>query len=106
MCLAGLINALEISKKDISTIKLVLNGAGAAGIACIKLMTNYGVKKENVIVCDTKGVIYKGRQAGMNEQKEEFAAETEKRTLEEALQGADVFVGVSSAGALKPEYLD
>ena len=106
MCLAGLINALEISKKDIGTIKLVLNGAGAAGIACIKLMTNYGVKKENVIVCDTKGVIYKGRQAGMNEQKEEFAAETEKRTLEEALQGADVFVGVSSAGALKPEYLD
>ena len=67
MCLAGLINALEISKKDIGTIKLVLNGAGAAGIACIKLMTNYGVKKENVIVCDTKGVIYKGRQAGMNE---------------------------------------
>ena len=86
-------------------IKLVLNGAGAAGIACIRLMTNYGVKKENVIVCDTKGVIFKGRTAGMNEHKEEFASETEARTLEEALEGADVFVGVSSAGALKQEYL-
>jgi len=82
-----------------------LNGAGAAGISCIKLMTNYGVKKENVIMCDTQGVIYKGRTVGMNPHKAEFAAETSKRTLEEALQGADVFVGVSSAGALKPEYL-
>jgi len=64
-------------------------------------MTTYGIRKENIIVCDTRGVVYKGRTAGMNPQKEEFAAETEKRTLEEALQGADVFVGVSSAGALK-----
>ena len=64
-------------------------------------MTTYGVKKENVLVCDTRGVIYKGRTAGMNPQKEEFAVETEKRTLEEALRGADVFVGVSAAGALK-----
>jgi len=83
----------------------VLNGAGAAGIACVRLMTTYGVRKENVIVCDTQGVIFKGRTAGMNEHKEEFANDTTKRTLEEALQGADVFVGVSSAGALKPEYL-
>lgn len=82
-----------------------MNGAGAAGIACVRLMTNYGVKKENVIVCDTRGVIYKGRTAGMSPQKEEFANETEKRTLQEALDGADVFVGVSAAGALKPEYL-
>ena len=66
-------------------VKLVLNGAGAAGIACIKLMTSYGVQKQNVIVCDTKGVIYMGRQEGMNPQKAEFAAETDKRTLEEAL---------------------
>ena len=100
-----MINALEIAQKDIGDIKLVLNGAGAAGIACIRLMTNYGVKKENVLVCDTKGVIYKGRTEGMNPQKEEFAVETDRRTLEEALDGADVFVGVSSAGALKPEYL-
>ena len=83
----------------------MLNGAGAAGIACIKLMTNYGIKKENVKVCDTRGVIYKGRTAGMNAQKEEFAVETEARTLEDALAGADVFIGVSAAGALKGEYL-
>ena len=64
-------------------------------------MTAYGVKKENVLVCDTRGVIYKGRTVAMNEHKAEFAAQTEARTLEEALVGADVFVGVSSAGALK-----
>ena len=85
VCLAGLINALKITNKDISTVKLVLNGAGAAGIACVRLMNNYGLKKENIIVCDTRGVIYKGRTEGMNEYKEEFAAETPKRTLEEAL---------------------
>jgi len=105
VCLAGLINALKIANKQIGDIKLVLNGAGAAGIACVRLMSTYGVKKENIIVCDTKGVIFKGRTAGMNEHKEEFANDTTKRTLEEALQGADVFVGVSSAGALKAEYL-
>lgn len=66
MCLAGLINAVEIAGKDITTIKLVLNGAGAAGIACIRLMTTYGVRKENVLVCDTRGVVYKGREEGMN----------------------------------------
>ena len=58
MCLAGLINALQISGKNIETVKVVLNGAGAAGIACVKLMTSYGIKKENVIACDTRGVIY------------------------------------------------
>ena len=105
VCLAGLINAASIAGKDIATLKLVLNGAGAAGIACIRLMTTYGVKKENVIVCDTRGVVYKGRTAGMNPQKEEFAVETDRRTLAEALNGADVFVGVSAAGALKAEFL-
>ena len=85
VCLAGLINALKITNKDINTVKLVLNGAGAAGIACVRLMNNYGLKKENIIVCDTRGVIYKGRTEGTNEYKEEFAAETPKRTLEEAL---------------------
>ena len=96
-----MINALEITGRDIKNTKVVLNGAGAAGIACIKLMTTYGIKKENVKVCDTRGVIYKGRTAGMNKQKEEFAVETDARTLEDALNGADVFVGVSAAGALK-----
>ena len=105
MCLAGLINALKIAEKDISAVKVVLNGAGAAGIACVRLMCSYGVRKENVIMCDTKGVIFKGRTEGMSAQKEEFANDTPKRTLAEALEGADVFVGVSAAGALKPEYL-
>jgi len=105
VCLAGLINAVKIADKNIEDVKVVLNGAGAAGMACIRLMNVYGVKKENTIVCDSKGVIYKGRTIGMNEYKEEFAAETDKRTLAEALVGADVFVGVSAAGALKPEYL-
>lgn len=105
VCLAGLINALKITGRSIETTKLVLNGAGAAGIACIRLMHTYGLKKENIIVCDTRGVIYKGRTAGMNPEKEEFACETERRTLEEALTDADVFVGVSVGGALKKEYL-
>jgi len=86
-------------------VKIVLNGAGAAGIACLKLMHGYGVKKENIIACDTRGIIYKGRAAGMNPYKELFANDTEKRTLKEALDGADVFIGVSAAGALKEEYL-
>jgi len=105
VCLAGLISALKITDRKIEDVKLVLNGAGAAGIACIKLMHSYGLKKENIIMCDTRGVIYKGRGAGMTEQKEEFAAETDRRTLEQALEGADVFVGVSAGGALKPEFL-
>ena len=81
VCLAGLISALEITGRLPTTTKVVLNGAGAAGIASIKLMCNYGVKKENIIVCDTRGVIYKGRKSGMNRYKEEFAAETDVRTL-------------------------
>ena len=105
VCLAGLINATDIAGKQIDQIKIVLNGAGSAGIACLRLMITYGVRVENVIVCDTRGVIYKGRTEGMNEQKEEFANETDRRTLGEALNGADVFIGVSAAGALKAEFL-
>ena len=105
VCLSGLINACHTSKREVKDCKVVLNGAGAAGIAIIKLMARYGVPKENITICDTKGVVYKGRTAGMNQWKEEFAVETEKRTLEEALDGADVFVGVSAAGALKKEWV-
>ena len=75
VCLAGLINALEISKKNIHDIKVVVNGAGAAGIACMKLIQNYGAKKENCYVCDTNGVIFKGRKEGMNSFKEQLANE-------------------------------
>ena len=106
VCLAGLINALDISGKRIEDCKIVLNGAGAAGIACLRLINEYGAKKENIICCDTKGVIYKSRPVGMNEWKEEFAnCNTKARTLSEALEGADVFIGVSAGGALKPECL-
>ena len=105
VCLAGLINAMQITERKPETTRVVLNGAGAAGIACIKLMCSYGISKENVKVCDTRGVIYKGRKEGMNKQKEEFAVKTFARTLKDALVGADVFIGVSAAGALKEEYL-
>jgi malate dehydrogenase (oxaloacetate-decarboxylating)(NADP+) len=105
VCLAGLINAVHLSSKDFANIKIVLNGAGAAGLACLKLMVKYGVKQENIIACDTKGVIYKGRKEGMTKWKEEFASLTEARNLEQALKGADCFIGVSDAGALKPEWL-
>jgi malate dehydrogenase (oxaloacetate-decarboxylating)(NADP+) len=92
---AALLNACEITGKDISKIKVVFNGAGASANACANLHIRLGVTKENILMCDTKGVIYKGRTEGMNEFKAEFAAETKCRTLSEALEGADVFVGLS-----------
>jgi len=106
VCLAGLINALEISEKKIEDIKIVCNGAGAAGIACMKLMLAYGAKQENLWLCDTRGVIYKGRTAGMNEFKEEMAnPDDSKKTLAEACVGADVLVGVSAAGAFTEDIV-
>jgi malate dehydrogenase (oxaloacetate-decarboxylating)(NADP+) len=97
---AALLNALELVGKDIKDVRAVFNGAGAAGIACAKLYLRLGVKKENLIMCDTKGVIYKGREDGMNPHKAEFAAHTNARTLADAMKGADVFVGVSVKGAV------
>lgn len=105
VCLAGLINALEITHKKIEDVIIVVNGAGAAGVACLKLMITYGAKPEHCMMVDTQGVIYKGRTNGMNKWKEELACDTPKRTLTEALDGADVFIGVSAAGALKTEML-
>jgi malate dehydrogenase (oxaloacetate-decarboxylating)(NADP+) len=105
ICLAGLINAVELTGKKISDLKVVVNGAGAAGIACLKLIQNYGAKKENCLMVDTKGVIYKGRTDGMNKWKLELAVDTPKRTLLEAVSGSDVFIGVSVKGALTPEML-
>lgn len=102
---AGMINALEIVGKDIHKVKIVVNGAGAAGIACANLAVTMGIDKNNVILCDTKGVIYKGRTEGMNEYKERLAAETTARTLEDAMVGADIFFGVSAKGALTGEML-
>ncbi|SMH44889.1 NADP-dependent malic enzyme [Maritimibacter sp. HL-12] len=97
---AGLLNALELSGKKIEDVKIVLNGAGAAGIACIELIKRMGGRHENCIVCDTKGVIYQGRTDGMNQWKSAHAVNTDLRTLEEAMEGADVFLGVSVKGAV------
>ncbi len=102
---AALMNAMEVTGKKIGDIKMVVNGAGAAGIACVKLYCRLGINKDNIIMCDSKGVIYKGRAEGMNPYKEEFAVDTKARTLAEAMNGADLFLGLSVAGALKPEML-
>ena len=99
---AGLINALAITGRDMKTTRLVCNGAGAAGIACIELIKSMGFAPENVILCDTKGVVYQGREDGMNQWKSAHAAKTDARTLAEALDGADVFFGLSAKGALTP----
>lgn len=100
---AGLVNGLELTGKKIDEIKLVVNGAGAAAIACTSLLRSMGVK--NITMCDSKGVIYKGRAAGMNPYKEQFAAETDARTLADAVKGADVFLGLSVKGALTGEMV-
>lgn len=105
ICLAGLINAVELTGRKFSDIKVVVNGAGAAGIACLKLVKSYGAKDENCLMVDTKGVIFKGRKENMNKWKEEQAVDTDKRTLEEALTGADVFIGVSVKGALTQDLV-
>ncbi|GHD15769.1 NADP-dependent malic enzyme [Tianweitania populi] len=99
---AGLINALAITGRDMKSAKLVCNGAGAAGIACIELVKSLGFTPENVILCDTKGVVYQGRTEGMNQWKSAHAVPTDKRTLAEALDGADIFFGLSAKGALTP----
>jgi malate dehydrogenase (oxaloacetate-decarboxylating)(NADP+) len=102
---AGMVNAVEIVGKKIEDCKIVVNGAGAAGIACANLAITMGIDKNNVILCDTKGVIYKGRTEGMNVYKERLAAETDARTLEEAMVDSDIFFGVSAKGALTAEML-
>jgi malate dehydrogenase (oxaloacetate-decarboxylating)(NADP+) len=102
---AGMINALHLTGRDFKTAKMVVNGAGAAGIACTELVKAMGMKHENVILCDTKGVVYQGRTEGMNQWKSAHAVKTDARTLEEALKGADIFFGLSAKGALTPEML-
>jgi malate dehydrogenase (oxaloacetate-decarboxylating)(NADP+) len=102
---AGLINALELTGREIKTTKLVCNGAGAAGIACLELLRAIGFRPENLILCDTKGVIYEGRTEGMNQWKSAFAVPTKARTLAEALVGADVFFGLSAKGAVTQDMV-
>ncbi len=105
ICVAGVVNALEIVNKKIEETQIVINGAGAAGIAIAKLLLLVGAKKENMMLCDTKGIIYKGRTKGMNKYKEEFAIDTDKRTLEEAMDGADLFLGLSVKGAVSKKMV-
>ena len=105
ICAAGLINALHLSGKKIEDVRIVLNGAGAAGIACLELLKSMGARHDNCIMCDTKGVIYQGRTEGMNQWKSAHAANTELRSLEEAMRGADVFLGVSVKGAVTPDMV-
>lgn len=102
---AGLINALELTGRDLKTTKLVCNGAGAAAIACIELIKAMGFNPENIILCDTKGVIYQGRTEGMNQWKSAHAAKTDRRSLEEAMKGADVVFGLSQKGAFTDEMI-
>ncbi|WP_319756606.1 malic enzyme-like NAD(P)-binding protein [uncultured Sphaerochaeta sp.] len=102
---AGLMNSCEIVGKKMEDIKIVVNGAGAAGISCAKMFVAAGVKRENLLMCDSKGVIYKGRAAGMTPEKEEFATELPARTLAEALVDADVLMGLSVADCVTPEML-
>ncbi|MAI78176.1 MAG: hypothetical protein CL917_04485 [Deltaproteobacteria bacterium] len=102
---AALINALEITGKKIEDIRVVVSGAGAASIACMKLYKDLGASADNILMTDSRGVIYKGRELGMNEYKTEFAVDTSARTLSDALEGADVFVGLSMGGLVSPEMV-
>src|SRR5579871_5187710 len=102
---AALLNALEIAGKDIAQVRVVFNGAGASAIACAKHYMRLGVRRENITMCDTHGVIYSGREEGMNPYKEMFAVETRARTLADALRGADVFFGLSSANCVTAEMV-
>jgi malate dehydrogenase (oxaloacetate-decarboxylating)(NADP+) len=102
---AALANALELLGKKHGEIKMVISGAGASAISCAKLAMRWGVKKKNILMLDSKGVIYKGRTEGMNKYKEEFAVETDRRTLADAVRGCDVFYGLSVANVLTPEMV-
>ncbi len=102
---AAVRNGLELVGKDIGKVKVVVSGAGAAAIACLDLMIRFGLKRENVIACDTKGVIYAGRKESYNAEKARYAAHTEARTLEQAIVGADVFLGLSTGGVLTQDMV-
>jgi malate dehydrogenase (oxaloacetate-decarboxylating)(NADP+) len=102
---AGILNALKLTGRDISSTRLVCNGAGAAGIACLDLLKAMGFAPENIMLCDTKGVVWRGRTEGMNQWKSAHAVETPHRTLEEAMAGADIFFGLSAKGALSQDMV-
>src|SRR5438094_705753 len=102
---AGVINAAHLTNRKLEDLKVVCNGAGAAGIACIELLKSMGVKSDSIMLCDTKGVVYRGRTEGMNQWKSAHAVETKARSLTDALMGCDVFLGLSAKGALTPDMV-
>jgi len=102
---AAIINGLKVVHKDIKKVKLVVSGAGAAALACLKLLVDMGMPRSNIIVTDIKGVVYKGRKEEMDPEKERFAIDTQARTLAEVIEGADIFLGLSAGGVLKPEMV-
>src|SRR5690606_22935765 len=102
---AGLVNGLKVVGKNIADVRLVCSGAGAAAIACLDMMVSVGLRRENIYVCDSKGVIYDGREPNMEPTKARYAQKTEGRTLGDVIAGADVFLGLSTAGVLKPEMV-
>jgi len=102
---AGLINASEIVGKELKDLQFAFNGAGASAIACAEFFITLGVKRENIIMCDSRGVIYSGRKEGINPKKERFFINTPKRTIQDALKGADVFVGLSNGGAVTKDMI-
>ncbi|MCB1534091.1 MAG: NADP-dependent malic enzyme [Rhodoblastus sp.] len=102
---AGMINAMSLTGRDIKDVRLVCNGAGAAGIACLDLLRAMGMPRENITLVDTKGVVFRGRTDGMNQWKSAYAVQTDRRTLAEAVKDADIFFGLSAKGALTPEMV-
>ncbi|MCJ2133609.1 NADP-dependent malic enzyme [Methylobacterium sp. J-026] len=102
---AAVLNGLELAGKNLSDVRIVTSGAGAAALACLNLLVSLGATRENITVTDIKGVVYKGRPELMDRWKDIYAQETDKRTLAEVIPGADVFIGLSAGGVLKPEYL-
>jgi len=102
---AALLNALEIAEKDIATVRVVFSGAGASGIACAEHYVRLGVRRENIVMCDVDGVIYEGREKGMNPYNSRFAVKTSKRILQEVVQGSDVLVGLSAGGVVTPDMV-
>jgi malate dehydrogenase (oxaloacetate-decarboxylating)(NADP+) len=102
---AALLNALELTGKDMAKVRIVYSGAGAAAVACANLFEKLGAQRDNMMMVDSQGVIYKGRERGMNPYKQRFAVDTQSRTLEQAMQGADVFIGLSAAGIVSKEMV-
>ena len=102
---AAMLNSLKVTGKKIDEVKVVCSGAGAAAISCLNIWCDLGVKRENITVCDSKGVIYVGRDANMEPTKAVYARETDARTLGDAIDGADIFLGLSAAGVLKPDMV-